>query len=244
LARSFAVWIPSNHFPHEQAIQACRRALALNPNLDEARDHLAAIYLHIGLLDKALEESQRAVAINATNVGARYRVGVVLHHQGRYEEALAILKSVPKDYNPALASRQIAWTLFSLGKREEAAAIIEAFFRDNPTDTGGLVTSVQAMLLAAAGNRSGAEEKIKAALEQRKGFGHFHHSAYNIASAYALMNEPELALQWLQEAASDGYPCYPLFERDASLKNLRPHSRFIQFMSDLKSQWNYYKAKL
>jgi len=244
LARAYAVWTPSNHFPHEQAAQACRRALALNPNLDEARDHLAAIYLHIGLLDKALEESQRAVTINPTNVPARYRVGVVFHHQGRYEEALAILKTVPKDFNPALASRQIAWTLFSLGKREEAAAIIEAFFRDNPRDTGGLVTSVQAMLLAAAGNRTGAEEKIKAALGQRKGFGHFHHSAYNIGSAYALMNEPGLALQWLREAANDGYPCYPLFEKDASLNNLRTDSRFIQFMADLNRQWNQYKAKL
>jgi len=143
-----------------------------------------------------------------------------------------------------LVAALLALAVTACGKKEEAAAVIEAFFRDNPKDTGGLVTSVHAMLLAAAGNRSGAEEKIKAALEQRKGFGHFHHAAYNIASAYALMNEPEPAIQWLRDAASDGYPSYALFENDASLNSLRSDSRFIQFMTELRKQWNYYKAKL
>ena len=30
-------------------------------------------------------------------------------------------------------------------------------------------------------------------------FGHFHHTAYYIASAYALMGEPELSSYWLEE---------------------------------------------
>ena len=58
------------------------------------------------------------------------------------------------------------------------------------------------------------------------------------------MNEPELAVQWLREAAADGYPCYPLFETDASLNSLRADLRFIQLMADVKKQWEYYKAKL
>ncbi len=56
------------------------------------------------------------------------------------------------------------------------------------------------------------------------------------------MNKPDPALRWLREAAADGYPCYPLFEKDASLNNLRGDSRFIQFMADLKRQWEYYKS--
>jgi len=244
LARGFLLWTSSNRFPHEQAIQAYRRALAVNPNLDEAHHQLGVIYLHIGLLEKAMDEVQKALATNPTNTLARYRVGVVLHHQAQYEQALAILQTIPKEFNPALVGRQTAWTLFSLGKKEEAVALIEESFRNNPNDEGGQFTSVQAMLLAAAGESRKAQEKIKLAAGQAKGFGHFHHTAYNIASAHALMNEPELALQWLRVAAVDGYPCYPLFDRDASLNNLRGDSRFVQFMADLKKQWEYYKAKL
>lgn len=243
-ARGYFLWTSSNHFPHEQAIQAYRRALAVNPNLDEAHHQLGVIYLHIGLLEKAMDEVQRALVIDPTNTLARYRVGVILHHQGQYEQALTILQTVPKKFNPALVGRQTAWTLFSLGKKEEAAALLEELFRNNPKDEGGQFTSVQAMLLAAAGESLEAQEKIKLAAAQAKGFGHFHHTAYNIACAYAFMNEPELAVRWLKVAAVDGYPCYPFFEKDASLNNLRGDSRFIQFMADLKKQWEYYKAKL
>ena len=55
------------------------------------------------------------------------------------------------------------------------------------------------------------------AIEKGKGFGHFHHTAYNISCAYALMKKAEPALKWLQAAADDGFPCYPLFENDPYL---------------------------
>ena len=59
------------------------------------------------------------------------------------------------------------------------------------------------------------------AVERGKGFQHFHHSAYVIASAYAVMREPELALSYLQLAANDGFPCCPVFDSDPNLNNLR-----------------------
>jgi hypothetical protein len=100
------------------------------------------------------------------------------------------------------------------------------------------------MLLAKAGKEREAEETIRRAVEIGKGFGHFHHTAYNIASAYALLNKPEPAVKWLQVVADDGMPCYPLFENDANLDNLRKDERFIAFMAKLKQQWERYKATL
>ncbi len=77
-----------------------------------------------------------------------------------------------------------------------------------------------------------------------RNFGHFHHAAYNIASAYALLNKPEKAVEWLQLAADDGFPCYPLFDSDPNLKNLRQDARFVAFMAKLKQQWERYNATL
>ena len=103
---------------------------------------------------------------------------------------------------------------------------------------------MQALLFAAAGEERKAEEKIKSAIKTGQGFGHFHHTAYIIASAYALMNKHEPAIVWLQNAADDGFPCYPLFESDANLNNLRQDPQFINFMAKQKEQWQHRKAAL
>ncbi len=139
---------------------------------------------------------------------------------------------------------QTATALFQLGRIEEAEAITDDYLAKYPKDEGGVGTSVKAMILAKRGEDREAEEAIQYAIEIGTGFGHFHHTAYNIASAYALMNKPEQAIKWLQDAADDGFPCYPLFEKDANLNSLRKDERFIAFMAKQKQQWEKYKSSL
>ena len=244
LARGRLLWTPANHFPHEKAIREYRRALELNANLDEARNQLALVYNHIGAFDEALRELELALAINPNNSLAQFRVGETLLFQGKYEQALSDLRKVPKDANPALVGHQIAWALFNLGRKDEAAATIEEYLRDHPEDNRGLFTSVQAVIAASAGQQRLADEKITLAVEKGKGFGHFHHTAYYVATAYALMKKPNEAVKFLEDAAEAGFPCYPLFESDPNLNNLRRDARFIAFMEKLKPQWDHHKTIL
>ena len=241
LARGRLLWTPSNHFPHDKAIQEYRRALALNPSLDEARNQLALVLSHIGLLDEALAESEQALVTNPANNLARFRVGEILLFQGKDEQALNALRSIPLEVNPALVGHQIVLALFNLGRKEEAAATLERSLKDYPEDNRGLFTSLQAILAASNGQQQLAEEKIKLAIERGKGFGHFHHTAYHIVCAYAIMNKVEEAIRFLELAANGGFPCYVLFERDRNLDNLRQDARFKAFMAKLKQQWEYYK---
>ena len=242
LARGRLLWTPSNHFPHDKAIQEYRRALALNPSLDEARNQLAVVLGHVGLVDEALAELDQALKTNPGNTLARFRVGEVLLFAGKHEEALAALRNVPADANPSLVGHQLVLTLFDLGRKEEAAATLDKFLKDYPEDNRGLFTSLQAMLAAADGQPRVAEEKIKLAIEHGKGFGHFHHTAYHIACAYALMNRKEEAIKWLESAADDGFPCYVLFATDHNLDSLRQHPRFQQLMARMKHDWEKYKT--
>ncbi len=244
LARGRLLWTPSNKFPHDKAIQEYRRALALNPSLDEARNQLALVYGHVGLLDEALHELERAVAINPSNTIVRFRIGEMLLFQGKHEQALTALRNVPQEVNPALVGHQIVLALFNLGRREEASTTLEQFLREYPEDNRGLLTSLQAMLAASAGKEREAEEKITSAVKRGKGFGHFHHTAYHIACAYALMNKPDQSIKWLEEAAANGFPCYPLFARDTNLDNLRQDARFLKFLADQKQQWERYRTIL
>jgi len=244
LARGRLLWTPANRFPHDRAIKEYRHALSLNPNLDEARNQLALVYCHIGAFAEALNESQLALTTNPNNNLAQFRIGQTLNFQGRYDEALTVLRALPEDANPALVGHQIAWALFNLGRKDEASATLEKLLKDYPGDTGGVFTSVQAVLAASTGQERLAEEKIKTAIAIGKGFGHFHHTAYHIACAYALMKKPEQALKWLQAAADDGFPCYPLFERDPNLDRLRQDARFVTLLAKLRQQSEHYRTSL
>jgi eukaryotic-like serine/threonine-protein kinase len=243
-ARGLMLWTPYKRFPHAQAIQSYRRAIDLDPNFDEAHHQLGFVYLHIGMLDKGQKEIDKALAINPGNTLARYRLGVIDMCRAKYAEAFEIFNSTPLEQNPELLAFYTSNALFRLGRNEEASASIERYFKDYSQDKGGMVTSVKAMMLAKAGENSEAEATIQHAIEIGRGYAHFHHTSYNIASAYALMNEPGQAMKWLQVTADEGFPNYPLFQDDAQLDNLRKDPRFIAFMAQQKQQWEHFSATL
>jgi DNA-binding winged helix-turn-helix (wHTH) protein/Tfp pilus assembly protein PilF len=236
-ARGLILWTKAKGFPHEQAIRSFQKALALEPDADETHHQLSMVYSHIGLLDEALAHVQRAIDLNPNNTMARFRVGVYTAWQCRFEDALGVLKTVPVDVSPFLVDRVRAEVYVQLGRLDTAGAIIDAYLAEHPTDEGGSLTGVRALLLAKAGDTRGAEKTIAHAIELGTGFGHFHHTAYNIAAAYAALRKPDDAVTWLEATADDGFPCYPCFERDPNLDSLRQHPPFVELMSLLRTRW-------
>ena len=122
--------------------------------------------------------------------------------------------------------------------------MIEDYLRNNPADRGGVVTGVRAILRAKAGDRPGAEGDIKRAERLGQGFGHFHHTAYSIASAYALLRQPGPAVEWLRRTIDDGLPCYPLLASDPNLNSLRQDPAFVALLTELKTQWERWTRTL
>ena len=239
-AQGLLLWTPANHFPHEQAIAAYRLAIELDPSLDEAHHQLALIYNHIGLFDLGKVELRKTLDLNPSNTGARFRTAGPLTAEGNCEESLRIIKTVPTDFNPGLVGPAKTRVLICLGRLDEAAEEIAATLQINPGDRGGQMTSLKAILSALAGDNDRAEQEIQEAIEKGKGFGHFHHTAHNIADAYAVMNRPKEAVRYLQMAADDGLPNYPLFEKDANLDRIRQSPEFTRFMADLRPQYEHY----
>jgi tetratricopeptide (TPR) repeat protein len=242
--RGLILWTHANRFQHEQAVQSYKRAIELDPKLDEARHQLALVYLHIGLFDKAWAEIGKALEINPANTLARYRYGVIDLYRGKYDDAYEISKSTPLEKNPSLHESQAATILFRLGRIAEAETIADHYLAQYPGDPGGIVTSVKALILARRGRADEAEAAIKRAEELGKDFGHFHHTAYNIACAYVMLKKPDEAVSYLQMAADDGFPCYPLFEGDELLKDLNKNPRYIALLAQLKQRWERYNATL
>lgn len=240
-ARGVVLWTKANGFPHEQAIRAFQRALELGPDADETHHQLSMVYSHVGLLDEAQRHVARAIDLNPNNTMARFRVSVYTAWQGRFEDALAVLKTVPAAVSPFLVDRIKAEVYVQLGRPEKARSIVDDYLARHPTDEGGSMTGVRALLLAKAGETRDARKAITRAIELGAGFGHFHHTAYNVAATYAALLEPDEAVNWIEATADDGFPCYPCFARDPNLDSLRGFPPFIDLMSHLQKQWRYFK---
>src|SRR5881392_2778416 len=243
-AQARLLWGPSNHFFHERAIQEDRRALSLDPNMDRAHQHLGNIYLHIGMLDEAIAELQKTLAISPREDNALRRIAEARTYQGRYQDGLKILSQVDPDANPPYWHYQMALVLLHLGRRDSAFAVIRNYLRAHPEDRGGVVTSARAVWFALGGEGHRAEQDIRTAVQKGKGYIHFHHAGFHIALAYALLQRPDSAVEWLRQVAEGGFPCYPLFEREPFLDNVRTDPGFVAFMREQKVQWEQFRGTL
>lgn len=181
---------------------------------------------------------RRARAIDPTQGADPTQELLALGGLRRYDEALSVCQNLPQR---GLMLSLTAYVLFQLGRPTEARTKLQESLKEKLEDPGGWLNAIQALLFAVEGKETEAEEQIRQAAE-KKGFGHFHHSAFAIACAYARMNKPHQAIDWLEQAADQGYPCYPAFERDPNLEPLRMEPRFIAFLARMKQEWDYYRA--
>jgi TolB-like protein/Flp pilus assembly protein TadD len=242
VVRGRLVWTPANGYPHEQAIRELQRAIALNPLLGEAHFQLGQVYGHVGLLDAYLDHARQAAVLDPQNSRFVEGIGQALLYQGRYQEALDMFAQVPVDMNQFLSGMHKAWALFSSGQKTEAETLIDDYLRNNPTDLPGTLSSMKAIIVAARGNREAAAQMIEAAAGKNRSSLQFHHTAYNIAVAHAFMDQRDEALEWLEYAAEDGFPCLPLFEHDENLRTLRTDPRFAELIARFKGRADELKA--
>jgi TolB-like protein/DNA-binding winged helix-turn-helix (wHTH) protein/Tfp pilus assembly protein PilF len=234
LARGDLLWTHSHRFAHERAAQEFRRAVGLNPNSDQAHRRLARVYVHVGFFEEALQHAAVALAINPSNAQALNSRAQALLWMGKDEDALAILLSIPGPVLPELVEANTAFALLRLGRRDEAWVQLRRALRKYPNDPSGALPGIEAMLLAESEPRKAQELIEKVA--KRKAINPSHHAAYFAACAWARMRRAEEAVQWLREAAETGFPCYPLFARDANLDPIRQDPRFQAFLAEMQKR--------
>ena len=239
VAKANLSWTLANGFPHEKAIKELKHALTLNPNLVEAHESLGGIYFHIGLLEESLRELRIALALDPASRFAKRRMPRVHWYQQKFDSALREFSALePSDF-----LREHAMVLLSIGKTDEAAQVLEKLATNRQKIDYDLAAGY-AVLFAKTGRTKEAEENIRFAIEDNKGDSHYHHAEHLIACAYALMGNAKASVEWLQKAAEHGMPCYPLFQNDPNLSNIRKDPGYISLMEKLRKQWEIYKATL
>jgi tetratricopeptide (TPR) repeat protein len=225
-------WTP----PSRRAAASHRRALSIDPNSELAHSALASVYAHVGLFDRALEHFDAALRRGAGAAAVAMRVSRVHLYRQEYEAALNLLRA-----NAEVArSWQTVSALDHLGRRQEAQVLVEELVSEaeKSGDAEALsdAASMRAILSARLGDRPRVEKDVVLAVRRGRGTSHFHHAAYNMASAYALLGRNGEALAWLRRTANEGMPCYPLFASDPNLDGLRSDPDFASFLAGIKAE--------
>ena len=243
-ARAMTLWTPLHRFPSREALAELRQAVAADPAFDDAWHQRGMILMHVGHLDAAVRDIDRALSINPGHALARFRFGPIRVYQQKFEDAIGALNRVPRESFTFQWLYQRAWALLSLGRLDEAERVVEDALRENQTDQGGVLHASRAMLRAKRGDRAGAEADVAQAIQAGKNFMHFHHTEYSIGAIYTELGELGKAQEWIERAALNGFPNYTFFERDIHLERLRAVPAFRDFVSKLRQEWQHIPGEL
>jgi len=239
--KGLLAWTPRRGFDHAGAIRGLLTAIAARPNLTDAHETLALVFLHVAMLEESERHFGQALAIDPQSTLADIHLGFCRYLQGRYRESLDISEAANGKNPSSWGSYQIALARIRLGDPEAALQTIERAFRDAPRSSDVLFYSLSGLIAALQGKASAAREQIELIVRNKKSFGHYHHAQYDIACTYALLGEKDRALDWLADAARNGFPCHSFFERDPFLESIRGEDRFLRLMKELKAECDGYR---
>jgi DNA-binding winged helix-turn-helix (wHTH) protein/TolB-like protein len=220
----------------EAALRELLLAQQLNPNVGHVE--LGNIYYHLGLEDLGDRAYQRALDIDPTSEHARSMI--IAHYRlvRKYDEMIA----AQRKFNPHANLPISAWYLMAKGRLDEAQKRLDDISTQSPNDPS--LSRPKAFLSALKGDFRAAEAEIPLILTFAKPQAfNYHHLTYDIACLYALMGKSDEAVKWLRKTAAEGFPNYPMFERDSFLNRIRQAPEFVRFMDEMKGRHERFKRE-
>jgi tetratricopeptide (TPR) repeat protein len=213
----------------EEAIAAYDKALAIKPDDHEAWNNRGVALLQIGRTEEAIAAYDKALAIKPDDHQAWNNRGNALGQIGRTEEAIAAYDkalAIKPDKHEAWNNRGVA--LRQIGRNEEAIAAYDKALAIKPD------------LHEAWNNRGialgqiGRTEEAIAAFDKALAIKPDDHEViYNKACIYALQQQIDLALQYLQQAIQLKSEYYREMARtDSDFDPIRDNARFQALIAD------------
>jgi TolB-like protein/Flp pilus assembly protein TadD len=221
----------------EEAFSASRRALELQPHMPEAHVASACLLSMQGRAPEATLEFEAALRLNPASFEANYMHARHCFAQGEAEQARHLFEAAhrlrPEDYQPLC---MLQGTLDQLGLESEARsageramAAIEARLKTDPQD--GRALQLGAVQAAKLGDAARARDLAEKAMLARPGS---FATAYNLACAFAVLDERDRAVEYLDAAVRYGRGNLGWIEHDADFRSLRGEPRFEAIVNRLR----------
>ncbi|HYP54584.1 MAG TPA: tetratricopeptide repeat protein, partial [Pyrinomonadaceae bacterium] len=181
-----------------------------------------------GRYNRAMRNFDRLARFDpAARVVVAYNRALILIYMGRIEEAMQVLSEAAaiEPDNPLVKTHQ-ALALHYSGDSAAAVELMRQVVAQHPNMHG--VRPFLAVFLAAEGFREAALAEISEAVERNASVD--PDIAYCLASAYALLEERDLAFRWLNTSVRLGNENRRCFEHDPNWQALRDDPRFRVLM--------------
>jgi DNA-binding winged helix-turn-helix (wHTH) protein/TolB-like protein len=221
-------------FDWNATITAGRRALVLNPNLDQARFFVAAAYYHNGYMEETLIEMEKGRSLHGADAIEPIRIeALVALFSGKFAPARAHLEEVSRLSSQAIGDTYLALAYYYSGSIERGRTMLESLANHSSASTSARAGAALAGVLAAQGEPAAARLQIEHVLTRDY---RDHHVAYSLGTAYAQLGDVDAAGRWLRIAADTGFPCVPWFERDPLLEPLRRRQEFSDLLAYVRTR--------
>ncbi len=221
----------------EQSVPLLREAIQNSPNNAEAHWELGYAYRFGGMLQQAVTESELArrldphVKINSSAMNAYL-------YLGEYDK---FLQSLPVNDSPyILFYRGLAE--YYAGRMHEAATDFNRAFEQDPSLMQAAIGKALSYGIS-NDNTTGltllrqTEDKIeKLGVSDAEGI-------YKVAQAYAVLGDRASSRRMLQRSVEGGFFCYPYFESDPLLNNLRTDPEFAEITAQARERHEQFKAR-
>jgi DNA-binding winged helix-turn-helix (wHTH) protein/TolB-like protein/Tfp pilus assembly protein PilF len=222
------------HFWHTwnwaAAEDAFVHAIALNPNLAEARLGYAHLLSNLGRHDEALEQARLALELDPLWPLISTLTAAFLNAAGRYEEALAQVE-VALELAPDFWVARVTRATIHLDTGQPGPAITDLERADQLSDGGTQALS----LLGIAYAMSGREQDAEMILERmERGAEKGYMPATSMAAIHNVLGRKQIALSLLERALQERDLRLAFLKIDARWNNLRKDPQFIALASQLQ----------
>jgi serine/threonine protein kinase/Tfp pilus assembly protein PilF len=220
-----------------EAFRQYKMALALGPNESNSLRGLGFLYLDTGKPSLALpliERHQKADPLDSFNFLFR---GFYDMYGGRFALALdSLRKAYQSDPENPVMELNYTTILAYNGALDEAFSIIEKCAKaepDNIVSKFGLLLKYGLQKDKEKAFQTLTPDFIKTCRRDMEW-------SYNVVRAFALLDEKNEALDWLENAVNKGFINYPFISKyDTFLENIRGEERFKKLIERVKYEWEH-----
>jgi tetratricopeptide (TPR) repeat protein len=246
------------------------QALALDPELSQARLMMAKLFTETGRVEQAVPLLINLVKNNPNLAEAHWELSYAYRYVGLLEDsieegehALRInTKTESHQFNSYLYAGQYQKFLASLPVREDAYVVFyrgicqyylgdmnqaaAAFDRAYELNQGSVISQIgKALRLAIAGkNREGLQMlKTAEARFAKPGTGDGE-ITYKFAQVYSALGDKESSMRALDRSVDQGFFCLPYFASDPLLKGIRTEAEYASILEKARSRQEAFRRKL
>ena len=220
----------------EQAVPLLRSVLRDSPNNAEAHWELGYAYRFGGMLPESLDEAELArqidpeVKINSSAINSYL-------YLGEYDK---FLQSLPVNDSAYILFYR-GFGEYYLDRRVQAQQDFDRAYDRDPSSLPAIIGKALSYSLQRENERGLELLKQTEARINERGVAD-PEGLYKVAQAYVVLGDKASALRVLGQSITGGFFCYPYFERDPLVRDLRGDAEFQMLMKQALHRYEQFKA--